>query len=397
MDRYDCIVVGAGPAGATAARRLALNGLKTLLIEKEALPRYKPCGGATTPAIAQILDIDHLMAVERVVRGVTFFSRDEQEDCTFYPDSMKVQMVSRADFDMRLIEAAVSAGAALMEETNVISVEESENHITVRTAGGDSMTGLVVVGADGAKSIVARNMGLYRGPGGAGIEAELYPRDVGVLEQYADRAFFGFGFIPKGYGWVFPKKDHFSVGIAATLERIPGLAFIYRQFMERFEFLRDAREGSRKGWFVSFSKGPGLLNTHRACLAGDAACLTDPFSGEGIYYAVLSGAIAADTVADELEERGGLSKKFTKEINRRIVKDFTYAKWCADIFFLSPQFFYRRNRVVSAFARLANKQMQYKNVLNELRKGMANHGIRPLSFQDGNGISSAIHGNRPEK
>lgn len=381
MDRYDCIVVGAGPAGATVARRCAIKGLKTLIIEKELLPRYKPCGGATTPAIAQLLEIDHLDTVERVVKGITFLSLDEEEQFAFYPDGMKVQMVSRADFDQRLVEAALQAGATLMERTRVTSVEESDRNITVRTEGGDSITGLVVVGADGAKSVVAKNAGLYRGPGGVGIEAELYPRDTGTLEQHADRAFFGFGFIPNGYGWVFPKKDHFSVGIATTRGRMPSLSSLYGQFAARFEFLNDIAEEFRRGWFVPFSSGPGLLNTRRVCLAGDAACLADPFSGEGIYYAVLSGTIAAGIIVDELEKHGNLSKKYTKEINRQIVKDFTYARWCADIFFLSPQFFYRRDKVVRAFARLSNKEIRYGNVFNELRRGIADRKIHPFPFK----------------
>ncbi len=381
MDNYDCIIVGAGPAGATVARRCALKGLKVLIIEKEQLPRYKPCGGATTPAISQLLEIDHLDTVERVVRGVTFLSLDEEERFAFYPDNMKVQMVSRLDFDQYLVEAALKAGATLMERTRVTSVEESDKVITVRTEAGGSITGLVAVGADGAKSVVAKSAGLYRGPGGIGIEAELYPRDADSVEQYADSAFFGFGFIPKGYGWVFPKKDHFSVGIATTMRRMPSLLSLYRQFIGRFEFLREIAEEFRRGWFVPFSSGPGLLNTRRACLTGDAACLVDPFSGEGIYYAVLSGTIAAGIIVDELEKHGDLSKKYTKEINSRIVKDFTYARWCADIFFLSPQFFYRRDKVVRALTRLSNKEIRYANVFNELRRSIADRKALHFPFK----------------
>ncbi len=381
MDRYDCIVVGAGPAGATVARHSALKGLKTLLIEKESLPRYKPCGGATTPAIKQLLGLDHLAVVERVVKGVTFLSRNEPEHHVFYPNGMRVEMVSRGDFDHHLVKGALQAGATLMEKTRITSVEESSGQVTVRTDRREALTGLVVVGADGAKSVVARAAGLHRGPGGVGVEAELYPRDTGILEQYADRAFFGFGFIPKGYGWVFPKKDHFSVGIATTREHMPGITSLYRQFVNHFEFLGDVKDESLRGWFVPFCKGPGLLNTRRVCLTGDAAGLVDPFSGEGIYYAVLSGIIAAGTIANELEEHGSLSKKYTKEINRQIVKDFTYAKWCADIYFMSPSFFYRRDRVIGAFTRLSNKETRYRNIFNEFRRGIADHAIRPFPFR----------------
>lgn len=368
MDRYDCVIVGAGPGGATFARKSALEGFKTLLIDKESFPRNKVCGGGVTPAIRRLLDFDHHGVVERTVRGITFLSLDEAEDCTWYPDGMEVDMVSRSEFDHHLVKQAADAGAVLVEKTKVVSVRESTRNVTVITERGDEITAPVVIGADGARSVVAGGAGLGRGYGGTALEAEIYPRDKGILDEFGDRAVFGFGFIPRGYGWVFPKKDHFSVGIGTTHGRMPELVSLYRRFRDRFDFLKDADEGERRGWFIPFCRDSGPMNTHRICLVGDSAHLVDPFSGEGIYYAVLSASIAAGTVLEELRKEGRLSRRYTKEVTKRVTKDYGYARWCFDIFYASPSFFYKRARVIRALTRLSNKEMRYRDIFRELRK-----------------------------
>jgi geranylgeranyl reductase family protein len=236
MEKYDCIVIGAGPGGAAFARGAALKGLKTIILEKEALPRYKACGGGLTPAVKNLLDFDYSPMIQRKVEGVAFLSRGE-EGIVYYPDSMPVEMVSRSDFDHLLVTKAVSAGATLVERMKAVSVKESRDEVVIVTDTGDIFSAQVVVGADGARSIASRAAGFGRGYGGIAVEAELYPRDPAVLDEYGKHSIFGFGFIPgEGYGWVFPKKDHFSVGIGTSRARMPGLISIYEAFVKQFRF-----------------------------------------------------------------------------------------------------------------------------------------------------------------
>lgn len=364
MDTFDCIVVGAGPAGTTIARQTARGGFKTLLIDKEFLPRYKPCGGAITPALSRFLDIDFSKTVERVATGVTFFSRNSRP-YTLYPDEMRINMVSRGAFDFLLAGEAIHAGAYLMDATMVRSVEETNGYVRVTTDKGVTLSGKVVVGADGARSIVARAAGLQRPLCGFSIEGELYTDDPGILEEYGDRVFFGFGFTEGGYGWVFPKKDHFSVGVITTRNRLQGMVSIYEQFKASFDFLKRVTEKIRRGWFIPFNRGSRPLNTRRICLAGDAASLVDPFSGEGIYYAIRSGLIAAEIIRSELSGEGLLSARYTKEIDKQIVKDFFYARRFAGLFFKAPSLFYQKSKVIRAYTRLANRQIRYCDVLRE--------------------------------
>jgi len=368
MEQYDCVVVGAGPGGSVFARNAARKGLKTLMIEKESFPRYKACGGGLTLAVKNLLDFDYSFLIERKVGGVAFVSHDEAEIVS-YPDSMPIEMIDRSEFDHYLARQAVSAGAVLIEKTKVVSVTESLDDVVIETQNGDAISALVAVGADGARSVVARAAGFDRGYGGIAIETELFPRDPGIVDEHGGHTVFGFGFIPTdGYGWIFPKKDHFSVGIGTGSARMPGLASMYRKFIERFDFLKDADEEQRRGWFIPYCKSSEIINTRRICLVGDSGHLVDPFSGEGIYHAILSGIIGADIVSEELGEKGYLSRQYSREIKKRIMRDFMFSRWCSEIYYKAPSYFYRKNRVIQALTRLARKEIQYKHVLNELRK-----------------------------
>ncbi len=367
MERYDCVIIGAGPGGSAFARNAARKGLKTLIIEKESLPRYKTCGGGLTPAIRKLVDFDYSEVVERRPTGVTFMSRDE-DDVFDYPDSLPVEMTSRGSFDHYLVKQALSAGSELLEKTRVISVQELKDTVIVETQNGYKVEARILVGADGARSVAARAAGLKGGYGGVAIEAEIYPRDPKTMDEHGARTMFGFGFVREGYGWIFPKKDHFSVGVGTSAGRMPGLMSVYHQFVDRFDFLKDGKEDMRRGWFIPYSRGSQTINTRRICLVGDSAHLVDPFSGEGIYPAILSGMIGAEIVAEELSTRGRLSRRYTREVKKQITGDFTFARWCSDIYYARPSFFYKRKRVIDALTRLSKKEIRYRDVLNELRK-----------------------------
>jgi geranylgeranyl reductase family protein len=368
MERYDCVVVGAGPGGSTFARHSAQKGLKTLIIEKESLPRYKTCGGGLTPAVKNLLDFDYSPVIQRKVNGVAFLSRDE-DGIVYYPDNMPVEMVARSEFDHYLVKQAVAAGASLIEKCRVTAIQELKDEVVIETGDGTRFSAAIVVGADGARSVTARAAGFRRGYGGVAIEAEIYPRDPAIVEEHGGHLIFGFGFIPgDGYGWVFPKKDHFSVGIGTSRARFPELVLLYREFLSRFDFLRGAEEKIRRGWFIPYCKSSETINTHRICLIGDAAHLVDPFSGEGIYHAISSGMIGAQIAAEDLEKNGRLSRRYSREIKRQITRDFMFGRWCSEIYYRAPSYFYRKNRVIQALTRLAKKEIRYKDVLNELRK-----------------------------
>ncbi|MGD2179335.1 MAG: FAD-dependent monooxygenase [Anaerolineae bacterium] len=233
-DRYDAIVVGAGPAGASAAYWLGEAGQQVLVLEKEQLPRYKPCGGGFPKVVFGRVPFDFSNptasgVIERWVRHVRSRFRDGREGAADLPNRT-VATVVRDRFDYHILSRA---RAKVQDQSAVTALRQDESGVTATTASGEAFRTPYLIGADGANSRVAWLVGLRRERkmGGA-IEAEI-PVSDDLLEEYADTALFIFGTPPRGYLWVFPKAGHLSIGIGAFHERVPNTRQILQQEMAR--------------------------------------------------------------------------------------------------------------------------------------------------------------------
>jgi len=373
---YDVIVVGAGPAGSTVARRTAARGLSTCLIEQHVLPRYKPCGGGLYPALRRWLETDYSDLVERVATTVTFVSgsgRFLRRDT----GDIHLEMVDRAAFDHRLVREAVRAGAVLREGVRVIALRTRGDHVEVESASGRCWQARIVVGADGAQSTVARAAALEGPAPGLALEAELYPRDPAALASFGHHVFFGFSDVPDGYGWVFPKRDHFSVGVASLRSRLPGLVPAFVRFKRRFPFLDGAKQRLRCGCRLPFNRGFRRLNTARVCLVGDAAGLVDPFTGEGIYHAVRSGILAADLIAEALDGKGFFVEEYTRRVNEELVRELVSARRLSSLFFRCPSLFYRSETMIRLLGEVASERLSYRELLPEAARRIVRNLLVP--------------------
>ncbi len=364
---YDVIVIGAGPAGAVAASRTARKGLHTLLIEKEHLPRHMACGGGLTQAITKHIDFDYTATVERVVTGITL-SYKQGPEYTLCPPGLKIKMISRNRFDQRAAEEAVRSGAKLIEGIEVVAVEEGKREAAVRTRGGETFQGRIVVGADGSNSVAANAAGLGSDQCGIALAGEIYQADGTISDSFSDRVLFRFGDIQNGYGWIFPKVDHYSIGILTRNSRCSALSFVYERFKEQFSFLKNAEERIKRGRLLPFNRGYRTLNTKRICLVGDAASLVDPLTGEGISHAIHSGVIAADVILSSLNNPGFLTEKYTQVINDQIVEDFIRAAWLARLVYRFPFLIYISKKYVREIVRLINGEARYRDFIPRLYK-----------------------------
>ena len=157
---YDCIVVGAGPAGATSAYHLAKKGYSVLLLEKASLPRYKPCGGGVSPIVQEWFDFDFSPAISVKSNRVlcTWENEDVVEvDLTNNP----IWMVRRDVFDHFLVKQAVKQGVTLQDNTEVTAIEFNSDHWQVKTQTG-VFTGKYLIGADGSKGSMAKWLGFKK-------------------------------------------------------------------------------------------------------------------------------------------------------------------------------------------------------------------------------------------
>jgi geranylgeranyl reductase family protein len=348
---YDIIVVGAGIGGAAVAYYLGEAGYRVLVLEKEQLPRYKPCGGGVPGSVFRYFPFPLDEAIEAKVARIRYSYRGEEEVTVPLPDEA-IFMVMRDKFDALVLE---QARCEVREATAVTEVVEGEDSVVVSTKDGQEFRGRYLIGADGANSITARELGLRRGKVmGAAIEAEV-PLAPTALADWAEMALFEFGALRYGYLWIFPKREHLSVGIGAFRKSKAKLRDVLRQEVARFGISLDGitLHGHPLPIYIRSER----LNTAHSLLVGDAAGLMDPLSGEGIRYAVKSARLAAEAIV-----RGELDK-YTAWVRREIGANLSRARWVAALFYGLPRLCFRLAardpKVTRLFGEMLNDRATY--------------------------------------
>ncbi len=376
--KYDVIVAGLGPAGATAAYELSKKGLKVLALDKQKHPRYKPCGGGLTAKIEKILEQDFKTVVERTVYKVNFTYKGSG-DIRAVSDRPLVYMVMRDVFDNFLVEKARDAGAEIHEQEKVTHVEEGKDSVLVMTDKNTYFAN-ILIGADGVNGKVARSIGLKPKKRTAVlIEGEVKVKEK-VFNKAGDEILFDFGSVPYGYGWIFPKADHLSIGVGGLKEMIKNPKPYYSGFLSD-QYLLDDIESERKfGYTIPIFDGVSKIISSRTMLAGDAAALVDPFLGEGIYYAIRSGQIAAEAASGILHGNT-TTASYQERIAQEIYPEFLYARKIGMIFYTFPKLGYELLKRYPEFYEqifdVARGEASYEQLWSKM-KGKA--GIEIMAF-----------------
>lgn len=328
MPRFDAIVVGAGPAGSTAARELAASGARVLLLDRAAFPRYKACGGGIPLRTERLLPFpidsvveDSVSLLDVAFRGRQGFVRDS--------GAPFAHMVMREAFDALLLDQAQRAGAEFRPGTAVRAVE-TNGSVRVLAEGFEAEASHLVC-ADGAHSPVGKMAGL-----GAGI-AECAAWEVEVqapaakLGSYRSTALIDLGYNPWGYAWVFPKRSVLSIGIVLP----PGQAGTMRgqvtAYLARLGLAAAPVEITR-GHKIRFRRGGEPIANELALLAGDSAGLADEFTEEGIYYAIESGRIAARNILRAIAGVAPLTT-YQRDIDREVMPELRAARLIGFMFY----------------------------------------------------------------
>jgi geranylgeranyl reductase family protein len=362
---YDVLIVGAGPAGSTAARLLAAGGARACLVDKARFPRPKPCGGALSPRTLRYLPsgVDRLVRA-RIQRAVfTFRSGKPFEIASPTPMGY---MVCREEFDAWLRAGAEEAGASVRDGASVRAIEETESGFTVH-AGGETISAGTVIGADGANSLVASRFLPGRPPARyIAVEAEV-PQDGHDL---GGTVLVDVGPYPGGYAWAFPKGDRINVGVMVEYARGRELRHALANFVAGQSRLPAIARASQHAAPVAAPRStpvpcarPGVL------LVGDAAHLADPFLGEGIYSAVRSGALAAQAILGGTG-RAETGRRYAAQVAERIWPDLMAASRIAFLFHRMPRWWHhlcsRMPGSLSGVVRVLAGEQSYAGLLRQI-------------------------------
>ena len=331
----DVVVVGAGPAGATAALVLAGAGVDVALLDRAALPRDKTCGGGVVARAFESLPPGVELPVERRLGRVESRFVESGVAVAVEREIPLVHMAMRAPLDLALAETARAAGAALRAEHAVEAVGLAADHVVLETSRG-AWRARFLVAADGATGSTARAAGwttpLATVPA---LEAEVAVPPP-VLARYADVARFDLGTPAGGYGWVFPKAEHLSVGVGVFTRH--GARRRLRDELSRYLHAVGLGEGS-----VMRTRGAPIpvrprrtAARGRVLLAGDAAGLADPLTGEGISLAIRSGRLAAEALlAARLDPRAA-RRRYLAALRNDILGELRIARGLAWVLYRQP-------------------------------------------------------------
>lgn len=364
---YDCIIVGAGPAGSATAYHLSKQGHSVLLLEKAALPRYKPCSGAVSPSVAQWFDFDFSPAIDCTMRRVRYTWKLEDPVEAKLETSEPIWMVRRDVFDHFLVQQAQAQGAQLKDNTAVTSIEFKGDFWQVNTVDG-SFEGSYVVAADGANGPMAKWLGF--------ADQEL--RQAGLLEvptaePVADKAAinFEFGLVKNGCMWSFPKQQGYSIGVGTFRGKNLNE---FRSYLENYarSFGVSYDQGTAYTHPLKIWDGNKPLHKDRALLVGEAAATVDPLTAEGIRPSMMSGVKAAEALHQALSGQPNALAGYTRIMHEEWGADMQWAQRIAGLFYRVPGIGYKmgikRPTATQRLGQLLAGDIHYADVANRVMK-----------------------------
>ncbi|MHA1363034.1 MAG: NAD(P)/FAD-dependent oxidoreductase [Candidatus Freyarchaeota archaeon] len=335
VEKYDVLVVGAGPAGSMAAMKAAEGEAETLIVEKQKLPRFKLCGGNIANWVVVKLGIPEEV-LDRKYTSITFCTPPKYEKQNF-PVPGAYWGVYRDRFDYHLTEMAVKAGAEVRDGIHIRDVIKEGGAIRgVVTSDGEQIHADVVIACDGVYSLIARKSGLWdkwfteRGESWKdnvafcmGVEMKM-DNDI-IDERFGDSyvIFTGKEIAPLGYGWIFPKDGMVSVGVGSAAGMMDKKPDEYlRYFMKHpaaAQFLEGGEVVLERGAYIPYRRAFTPSYMAGLLVAGDAAGMVSPITGEGVFFAVRAGLEAGVTAAEAVQSKD-FSASFLSRYEERWMK-----------------------------------------------------------------------------
>lgn len=365
--KTEILIIGAGPAGSTLAYQVARLGIDVLLLDKAKFPRGKTCAGGINMRTLHLLPFDLGPVVEGVISGISFTRNFEGPILRRYPEPLMVT-VRRENFDHFLAQQAQKAGAQFFDETQFLSLTQKSDGVQVLTSSGTCWAKFLL-GADGAQSVVAKKLDLMKeAPHILAVHSEI-PTSV-LPWQEPDVIHIDWGSLRRSYAYLFPKKNFLSLGAggfgipSAKIKNYHG-AFLATRWQKE-----EAPPFSAAGFLLPLRQKRRPIQKGRCLLLGDAAGLIDPFTGEGIFYAIRSAQLVAPVLAEALRNGWNSLQPCQEVIDRELMPELECSALFREIFNLRPSYFHRkittRDRWWNAMAQILRGEKTFLDVKNKL-------------------------------
>jgi len=372
---FDCLIIGAGPAGASAAYHLGKSGKSVVVIEKFSLPRQKTCGGGVSPAIAEVFDFDFAPVIENQITTVKYTWKMGDPVTADIGQVKPMWVVNRATFDHFLMQQAQKKGAQLKDNTEVTGIKFNGSHWEVSTNQG-SFIARYLIAADGATGPCVKWLGLAARPSVLGATLEV---PSSVPKNLANTAYFEFGLLKNGYIWNFPKSDGYTIsggffrGGKGKSEELKKQLYDFAK-----QFGLNSANGSYREYSLNLWSESQPLHTNNALIAGEAAGILDPLTAEGIRPAIFTGMKAAEAIEQALGGSTSALINYSKTINEEWGNDMGLAQKLAGLFYQFPGVAYKvgvkRPRAAQLMAQILCGELRYSDVteyaMSRLKKSL---------------------------
>jgi len=364
MIKFPVVIIGAGPAGTSCAYHLSQFGIDNAILEKESLPRQKVCAGGITTRINKLFNFNINHLIHQQVKQILLGYNTREKFLLSWPDPF-IYTVEREEFDFYLAQKAAEKGTKIYDNTKVERLE-GENIYTNRGVFKASY----IVDAGGAGSFLSKKMKLKR-RWVKTLQAEVKV-PLNVMKKYSEKIRADLNLVPLGWAWVFPKKNHLTVGIGC-IDRSTKRCQLDSLLKSYLDFLFPVYQKIKVASYpISLPSWTNKIAKDNFLLIGEAGNFVDPLSGEGIYWGVKSGKLAAEFLKSIIERKKNCEA--FNEIAQKEVFNYLRVLFLISVFFYRmPSFFLdwakKSNRIREYFVKMLQGKLTAEELLNLFAKG----------------------------